>query len=123
MCDVLKPDFTGTDLTTRQEALIRYVQQHPRNGEKGHINLHVHTNESFSFFQNATEAVWYAYVEDIEYFGINDHYTISGLWNCVISDLYTLMELPVSMIAGKASVFSRRLAKWIFQRNRRMSSE
>jgi hypothetical protein len=85
MCDVLKPDFTGTDLTTRQEALIRYVQQHPRKGANGHINLHVHTNESFSFFQNPTEAVWYAYVEDIEYFGINDHYTISGLWNCVIS--------------------------------------
>lgn len=78
MSDVLKPDFTGTDLTTRQEALIRYVQQHPRKGANGHINLHVHTNESFSFFQNSTEAVWYAYVEDIEYFGINDHYTISG---------------------------------------------
>lgn len=78
MSDVLKPDFTGTDLTTRQEVLIRYVQQHPRKGANGHINLHVHTNESFSFFQNSTEAVWYAYVEDIEYFGINDHYTISG---------------------------------------------
>jgi hypothetical protein len=38
----------------------------------------VHTNESFSYFQSPTEAVWFAYVEGLEYFGINDHYTISG---------------------------------------------
>ncbi len=123
MIDVLKPHFTGKDLTTRQEALIRYVQQQPRQGQNGHINLHVHTNESFSFFQNPTEVVWYAYVEGIEYFGINDHYTISGSWSCVISDSYILTELTVSMIAGKASVFSRRLVKWLYQRNRWMSSE
>lgn len=61
MIDVLKPHFTGKYLTTCQEALIHYVQQQPRQGQNGHINLHVHTNESFSFFQNPTEAVWYAY--------------------------------------------------------------
>ena len=77
MIELLKPDFSS-DLASRQKALADYVHQHPRNRKNGHINLHVHTNESFSFFQNPTEAVWYAYIEDIEYFGINDHYTISG---------------------------------------------
>jgi len=78
MSEILKPDFTGTNINTRLNALNNYVQQHPRNVRGGHINLHVHTNESFSFFQNPTEAVWYAYVEGLEYFGINDHYTING---------------------------------------------
>ena len=78
MSEKLKPDFTSTNLDARLTALKDYVQQHPRNVRDGHINLHVHTNESFSFFQNPTEAVWYAYVEGLEYFGINDHYTING---------------------------------------------
>jgi hypothetical protein len=78
MSETEKPDFTNTHRETRLNILKQYVQKHPRNIHQGHINLHVHTNESFSFFQSPTEAVWYAYVEGIEYFGINDHYTING---------------------------------------------
>ena len=78
MSEILKPDFTSTDRDARLRMLQNYVQEFPRNVRNGHINLHVHTNESFSFFQNPTEAVWYAYVEGLEYFGINDHYTING---------------------------------------------
>jgi hypothetical protein len=76
--EICKPDFTHEQRDQRLDVLKRYVSEHPRTMERGHINLHVHTNESFSFFQNPTEAVWYAYVEGIEYFGINDHYTING---------------------------------------------
>ncbi len=72
------PDFSSPDVHERVQALYRYVQAHRRNPGRGLINLHVHTNESFSVFRNPTEAVWYAYREDIEYFGINDHYTIDG---------------------------------------------
>jgi hypothetical protein len=78
MSETEKPDFSSRDRDVRLNALNQYVQQHPRKRQHGHINLHIHTNESFSFFENPTEAVWYAYVEGIEYFGINDHYTISG---------------------------------------------
>ena len=78
MNETSKPDFTSSHRDARLQELKRYVEEHPRTVRNGHINLHVHTNESFSFFQNPTEAVWYAYVEGIEYFGINDHYTING---------------------------------------------
>ncbi|MEM2960648.1 MAG: hypothetical protein QXU67_03490, partial [Candidatus Bathyarchaeia archaeon] len=45
---------------------------------RGWVNTHVHTNESFSIFRSPTEAVWKAYREGMEIFGINDHYTIAG---------------------------------------------
>jgi hypothetical protein len=73
-----KPNFNLDDCNARIEVLANYVREHPRNIERGLINLHVHTNESFSVFENPTEAVWYGYIENIEYFGINDHYTIDG---------------------------------------------
>ena len=78
MNEIRKPDFTSSHRDARLHELKRYVEEHPRTVRNGHINLHVHTNESFSFFQNPTEAVWHAYVEGVEYFGINDHYTING---------------------------------------------
>jgi hypothetical protein len=74
----VKPDFSDPDPAGRYRVLAAYVETHPRTVENGCINLHVHTNESFSFFSSPTEAVWYAYVEGLEYFGINDHYTIAG---------------------------------------------
>ena len=76
--EMVKPDFSHLSLSERRRVLADYVREHPRILDQGHINLHVHTNESFSFFLNPTEAVWYAFVEGIEYFGINDHYTIAG---------------------------------------------
>ena len=54
------------------------MRENLRKTENGGINLHVHTNESFSVFRSPTEAVWHAYKEGVEYFGINDHYTIAG---------------------------------------------
>jgi len=74
----LKPDFSTGNLSRRLSVLSRYVKENPNKDAHGLINLHIHTNESFSVFQNPTEAVWYAYGEGIEYFGINDHYTIDG---------------------------------------------
>jgi hypothetical protein len=67
---------TNSDM--RIKALGELVYERPKTIENGGINLHVHTNESFSVFRSPTEAVWHAYNADIEYFGINDHYTIDG---------------------------------------------
>jgi hypothetical protein len=74
-----KLDFSDPEPAGRCRALTEYIETHPRDPrEHGAINLHVHTNESYSFFSSPTEAVWYAYREGLEYFGINDHYTIAG---------------------------------------------
>jgi hypothetical protein len=67
---------TNSDM--RIKALGELVHERPKTIESGGINLHIHTNESFSVFKSPTEAVWHAYNADIEYFGINDHYTIDG---------------------------------------------
>jgi hypothetical protein len=63
---------------TRLGALTSLVEKTPRIKDEGGINLHVHTNESYSVFRSPTEAVWYAYKNSVKYFGINDHYTIAG---------------------------------------------
>jgi len=42
------------------------------------VNIHVHTNESFSVFRSPSEAAWYGYRSGLDVFGINDHYTIAG---------------------------------------------
>ena len=42
------------------------------------VNLHIHTNESFSIFSSPTEAAWQGYQAGLEVMGINDHYTIDG---------------------------------------------
>jgi len=68
----------STDPEIRFQTLSDYVNKNPKKLENGWVNLHIHTNESFSVFENPTEAVWHAYNQDVEYFGINDHYTISG---------------------------------------------
>lgn len=62
----------------RLKALVDLIEENPKRIKKGWINLHVHTNESFSVFNSPAEAVWHAYMEDVEYFGINDHYTTDG---------------------------------------------
>ena len=46
----------------------------PRHG----VNTHVHTGKSFSLFFSPAAACWRAYKEGIEFFGINDHYTVAG---------------------------------------------
>jgi len=62
----------------RLNTLKILVKDKPKKIENGWVNLHIHTNESFSVFNSPSEAVWHAYNEDIEYFGINDHYTTNG---------------------------------------------
>ena len=42
------------------------------------VNLHIHTNESFSVFASPAEAAWRGYTAGLEVMGINDHYTIDG---------------------------------------------
>ena len=77
-----KSNFTqgliDKDLSVRLESLSLGVNESPREIKNGGINLHIHTNESFSVFRSVTEAVWHAYSGSIEYFGINDHYTTAG---------------------------------------------
>ncbi len=66
------------DPDQRIEALAEVVKNDRAGKRKRWINLHVHTNESFSAFSSPTEAVLRAYEQEIKYFGINDHYTIAG---------------------------------------------
>jgi hypothetical protein len=47
-------------------------------GRRRGVNLHLHTNESFSSFRSPTEAIWQAVREGIAVMGINDHYTLAG---------------------------------------------
>lgn len=56
------------------EALCASAPQRPRRG----VNLHLHTNESFSSFRSPSEVVWQAVREGIAVLGINDHYTVAG---------------------------------------------
>ncbi|MEM4736926.1 MAG: hypothetical protein QXD41_03570 [Nitrososphaeria archaeon] len=44
----------------------------------GGVNVHVHTNESFSYFRSPCELVWNGYNAGLEVLGINDHYTVNG---------------------------------------------
>ena len=69
--------FDG-QLKKRLETLSKFKMKGINRTENGWINLHVHTNESFSAFRSPAEAVWHASNQNIEYFGINDHYTIDG---------------------------------------------
>jgi hypothetical protein len=70
-----RPDFSSSDQEQRLKTLADSL-----GGRKPgrYVNLHIHTNESFSVFSSPTESVWYACQEGIEYFGINDHYSIAG---------------------------------------------
>ena len=74
----LSQGLIDKDLSVRLKALSEGVKESPREITNGGINLHIHTNESFSVFRSVTEAVWHAYRGGIEYFGINDHYTTAG---------------------------------------------
>lgn len=65
-------------LGDRLTALKEYVRGNAKVFSNRWINLHVHTNESFSYFSSPTESVMRAYDENVYYFGINDHYTIDG---------------------------------------------
>jgi hypothetical protein len=69
--------FDG-QLKKRLETLSKFKMKGINRTENGWINLHVHTNESFSAFRSPAEAVWHASNQNIEYFGINDHYTVDG---------------------------------------------
>jgi hypothetical protein len=62
---------------TRLATLRQLKAAHPRPAPKG-TNTHVHTNYSFSCFRSPAEAAWLAYVNGVEIFGINDHYTVDG---------------------------------------------
>ncbi|KKL14414.1 hypothetical protein LCGC14_2515920 [marine sediment metagenome] len=73
------PDGLFDDkLTTRLETLSALTKGAKPGVKNRWINLHVHTNESFSYFRSPAEAVWHAYNQGVEYYGINDHYTIDG---------------------------------------------
>ena len=55
-------------------ALCAPLAARPRQG----VNLHLHTNHSFSSFRSPTEAVAQAVGEGLAVLGINDHYTVAG---------------------------------------------
>ena len=67
----------AADRMTRQATLSKLTK-----GDRPALtgtNTHVHTPASFSAFQSVEEAVYLAWSEGIEVFGINDHYTVDGL--------------------------------------------
>ena len=66
------------NLATRLDTLAALSKDCKPAVKNGWINLHVHTNESFSYFGSPSEAVWHACNQGVKYFGINDHYTIDG---------------------------------------------
>ncbi|RKY01061.1 MAG: hypothetical protein DRP55_04830, partial [Spirochaetes bacterium] len=72
----VEEEIYSKDKNIRIETLRKLVSKFPKKIKDGFVNLHIHTNESFSVFTSPTEAVWGAYNEDVEYFGINDHYSI-----------------------------------------------
>jgi predicted metal-dependent phosphoesterase TrpH len=75
--------YDGKKRLTRIEALkeLKKLEDQgdisPPEKYKG-VNLHLHTNESFSLFKSPTEAAWFCHRAGIEVCGINDHYTIKG---------------------------------------------
>ena len=74
----LEKEIYSKEKETRIKALKELISINPKKIVNGLVNLHIHTNESFSVFRSPTEAVWKAYNENVEYFGINDHYSIDG---------------------------------------------
>ncbi|MEM2888169.1 MAG: PHP domain-containing protein [Candidatus Bathyarchaeia archaeon] len=90
LIDVLgKPEkgelsFDGqTQILTRLETIkrLKVLEEKgllPRPKKCGGVNVHVHTNESFSAFRSPSEAAWHGYRAGLDVFGINDHYTIAG---------------------------------------------
>ena len=73
----LASQLHGGTLESRLDALralCASAEKKPRMG----VNLHIHTNESFSVFRSPAEAVWQAVCEGVAVLGINDHYTVAG---------------------------------------------
>ncbi len=73
----LESQLYGRTLDDRLAALRELcatAEKKPRQG----VDLHLHTNESFSVFRSPTEAVWQAVCEGVAVLGINDHYTCAG---------------------------------------------
>ena len=62
----------------RLGALRELAELLPPPPERLGANLHVHTGKSFSLFFSPAAACWRARREGLEFFGINDHYTIAG---------------------------------------------
>lgn len=67
----------GGSIESRLAALGELCAREGRRPRRG-VNLHIHTNESFSVFRSPTEAVAQAAGEGVVAFGINDHYTVAG---------------------------------------------
>ncbi len=73
----LEERLAAADRAQRLSALGQLVagaEPPPRRG----VNLHLHTNYSFSSFRSPCEAVWQGVREGLAVLGINDHYTTEG---------------------------------------------
>jgi len=62
----------------RLGALRELAARVPPPPRRAGVNLHVHTGKSFSLFYSPAAACWQARKEGLEFFGINDHYTVAG---------------------------------------------
>jgi len=77
-------NFDGQEKRLTRLDVLRQLKRLEEKGvlktprERCGVNLHIHTNESFSVFNSPTEAVWEGYMAGLEVLGINDHYTIGG---------------------------------------------
>ncbi|MHC4916111.1 MAG: PHP domain-containing protein, partial [Planctomycetota bacterium] len=69
--------LAGGDAAERIAALERLVAGRENRSRRG-VDLHLHSNYSFSSFRSPCEAVWQAVREGLAVLGINDHYTTQG---------------------------------------------
>ena len=70
-------DLAAPGLSERLEALRHLCAASGARQRRG-VNLHLHTNYSFSSFRSPCEAVWQAVEEGLAALGINDHYAVDG---------------------------------------------
>jgi hypothetical protein len=69
--------LAAPELSDRLAALKQLCAGVPRRERRG-VDLHLHTNYSFSSFASPCEAVFQAVEEGLRVLGINDHYTVEG---------------------------------------------
>jgi hypothetical protein len=73
----LEERLAAPALEDRLAALAQLCSGAEARSRRG-VNLHLHTNYSFSSFRSPCEAVWQGVREGIAVLGINDHYAVDG---------------------------------------------
>jgi hypothetical protein len=108
----LEERLAAASVEERLAALGELCASAPRGPRRG-VNLHIHTNHSFSSFRSPSEAVWQAVREKLAVLGINDHYTFGGFEEfraaCAIAELpatYSMEAVAVDRQARREGVLT-----------------